>query len=156
MDISLLVIQLAIVAAGFVLGVLGHELTHALVAAPYAKRMHLFVSGRSLAHIHVSAQFEDAHSLWARLVGIAPFVIGMSVFVIGILTATLPAIGSLEFLIFFSWWVVYTLGGGLSDYIQRIQDYCAPREAEAPSIPTGYYLVLKGEDVGFHYIESDV
>jgi hypothetical protein len=156
LDATLVFIQLAIVAAGFLLGLLAHELTHALIAAPYAQQLHLYVSGRSLAQIHVSAQFEDAHSLWARLVGIAPLVIGMSIAAGAIATDSLPAIGSLEFLILCSWWAVYTLGGALSDYIERLQDYSAPIEAENPAIPAGYYLVLKGEDVGLHYIESDV
>lgn len=156
MDISLLMIQLAIVTVGYFFGVCAHELTHALTAAPYAQQLHLYVSGRSLSDIHVSAQYDEANSVWARFVGIAPLVIGMSIAAGSIATDSLPAIGSLEFLIFCSWWAVYTLGGALSDYIEHLQDYSAPIEAEAPSIPAGYYLVLKGEDVGLHYIESDV
>jgi hypothetical protein len=103
------------------LGIVGHELTHAVVMLPVAERVRLVrESDWALLRGDFDVESEILNQRWrhrwADMAGVAPLAIGLIVILVATITNRLPSTSSIIGLGLWNGWLWYTLLGGLSDY----------------------------------------
>jgi len=103
------------------LGIVGHELTHAVVMLPVAERVRLVRESdwallRGDFDVESDILNERWRHRWADMAGIAPLAIGLIVIFVATIFNDLPSTSSIIGLGIWNGWLWYTLLGGLSDY----------------------------------------